>query len=117
MGQLATIKKARNLNTRIIVDNDDTLTMSANSPLRRAATILREADPAICERVVCLMIRGLLERVSLVDKSSVVIGRADPHTGYKPDVDLTPYGARVRGISRAHARLHVHKWHLYVTDL
>jgi len=117
MGQLATIKKVRNLNTRILVDNGDTLTMSANSPLRRAATILREADPAICERVVFLMIRGLMERVSLVDKTSLVMGRADHNTGFKPDVDLTPYGARVRGISRAHARLHVHKRHLYVTDL
>ncbi len=104
-------------NTRILNTSGDTLTIKDNPSLRKAATMLRASDPAMCEQVVYLVIRGLMEEVWLTEKQSAVIGRADLNTGFKPDLDLTPYGARVRGISRAHARLHVHDNHLYVTDV
>jgi hypothetical protein len=108
---------AASLNTRVLNTTGDTLTLKGNSTLRKAVTTLRESDSAACEQVVFLVIRGLMERVLLTETQSVVIGRADLNTGFQPDVDLTPYGARGRGISRAHARLHIHQKHLYITDL
>jgi hypothetical protein len=108
---------AAGVKTRILNTTGDTLTVKDNPSLRKAVTALRDADPTICQRAVLLVIRGLMERVVLADMQSAVIGRADLNTGFQPDVDLTPYGARARGISRAHARLHVHHRHLYVTDL
>jgi|FLYN01.1.fsa_nt_gi hypothetical protein len=116
MEHAATVKKPNILNTPV-VDTGDTLILGSNAALRRTATRIHDIDPALCERVVFLVIRGLVERVVLTDKLSVIIGRADLKTGFHPDVDLTPYGARTRGISRAHARLHRHDTQLYVTDL
>jgi predicted component of type VI protein secretion system len=43
--------------------------------------------------------------LKLTVKSEMIVGRGDVRTGYRPDVDLTPYGAYRLGISRRHARL------------
>jgi pSer/pThr/pTyr-binding forkhead associated (FHA) protein len=40
-----------------------------------------------------------------VVRNPVVIGRADPATGSKPDIDLTAAGGQEHGISRVHAIL------------
>ena len=69
------------------------------------------------EQAVFLVMDGQTTSVPLAEKPSVVIGRADSKTGFRPDVDLTAHGALVRGISRAHARLYRQGSHLYVADL
>jgi hypothetical protein len=69
------------------------------------------------QRELVLMIRGITRRVIITDKLSVVLGRADANVRYNPDIDLTPYGASERGVSRAHARLHLDGNSLYITDL
>ena len=33
------------------------------------------------------------------------IGRADPDSGFSPELDLTPFGALERGVSRRHATI------------
>ena len=42
---------------------------------------------------------------SVADRAQIVVGREDPLSGEKPDVDLAPYGAEACGVSRHHARL------------
>ncbi|PJF22622.1 MAG: hypothetical protein CUN56_05060 [Phototrophicales bacterium] len=64
-----------------------------------------------------LVIRGIVERLTLPESQTVILGRADARIQYMPDVDLTPYGALDRGVSREHARLHVENGHIYITDL
>lgn len=69
------------------------------------------------QRELLLVIRGMVERLVLPDNMTVVLGRTDLNARYHPDVDLTPYGALDRGVSRSHVRLHVDDDKLYVTDL
>ena len=57
------------------------------------------------------------ELLHVPEDGSIVLGRADVRVRSRPDVDLTPYGALERGVSRQHVRLHVKDDHLYVTDL
>lgn len=47
-----------------------------------------------------------------------LLGRLDPHTGERPQVDLTAYGASDKGVSRKHARISRRDMHtLHLTDL
>lgn len=69
------------------------------------------------QREIIFVIRGMVERVVLTENLSVVLGRSEPGARNGVDVDLTPYGALDRGVSRTHARLHLENNHLYVTDL
>ena len=102
-----TARKTRLLGVDI-VDQSRVASFLGTLPQSRSQTV---------EHAVFLVIGGQSERVSLADKPSVVLGRADSTTGFRPDVDLSPHGARLRGISRAHARLYRQGSHLYVTDL
>lgn len=74
-------------------------------------------SPQIVTKVTFL-IRGMKENLTMTDQTVIVLGRSDLRSsGFKPDMDLTPYGARERGVSRAHVRLHVREGKLFVTDL
>jgi len=67
---------------------------------------------------ITLVVRGISESLSLKEGQVALLGRADFRAGgFQPDIDLTAYGAQDRGVSRAHARLHVEEGRLYVTDL
>jgi len=65
----------------------------------------------------------LVEAGQLIDvdmfnyPQGVVIGRRDPETNERPEVDLAPYDANEQGVSRRHARLHVQEDALRITDL
>lgn len=69
------------------------------------------------KRELILVIRGVVERVVLQDGQKVILGRSDLRTRTTPDIDLTPYGALDRGVSREHASLHIEGEKLYVTDM
>ena len=70
------------------------------------------------QREIIFVIRGMVERFLLTEDVSVILGRADPGARPRSDVvNLTPYGALDRGVSRAHAKLHLKENHLYVIDL
>ncbi len=51
------------------------------------------------------------------EKSELIIGRPSYSTGVLPDVDLTPLGAKEKGVSRNHARLLSNGDALYIQDL
>jgi pSer/pThr/pTyr-binding forkhead associated (FHA) protein len=93
----------------------DTFIIS-NKQVRRAMETIA-SDDLIPNREIILVIRGMSERLVMKEGLTVVLGRADLKSGYRPDVDLTPYGAQNRGVSRSHARLYVEDEQLYVIDL
>jgi hypothetical protein len=69
------------------------------------------------KREIILVIRGMVERRVMQENKPIVLGRADMKSRFLPDVDLTPYGALDRGVSREHATLQLDGDSLYVTDL
>ncbi|NJL56784.1 FHA domain-containing protein [bacterium] len=68
-------------------------------------------------RELLLVVRGMVERLELPEDEAIILGRSDLNARSHPDVDLTPYGALDRGVSRSHARLHIADGKLFITDL
>jgi hypothetical protein len=56
------------------------------------------------DSTVILRVRDNTESIVLTNDETS-IGRADPATGNRPTIDLTPYGAQEKGISRSHATI------------
>lgn len=46
-----------------------------------------------------------------------VIGRSDTASGYLPDIDMAPFDAQQKGISRRHAVLVHYRDHVHIIDL
>ncbi len=57
------------------------------------------------------------QRVSLEQQSESVLGRSDERSKTYPDVDLTPYGALEKGVSRNHAAIRRNEDTVTITDL
>ena len=66
---------------------------------------------------VYLNIYSQVETIRLTEEQSVIIGRSDAQTGFKPDVDLMRYNARKHGVSREHACIYLRGEKLYLMDL
>lgn len=55
---------------------------------------------------IIIHIRDAAEPVLLRPAKKMILGRADTASSQKPDVDLTPYGALEKGVSRIHAAIY-----------
>lgn len=76
-------------------------------PARKMKTVsevmsTREARVS-SEDPIYLYIRGVQDPIVLQTWNHQVVGRIDAQSARKPDVDLTPYGAMEKGVSRIHA--------------
>ncbi len=56
-------------------------------------------------------------KIYLQTQGHISFGRADPATNWKPTIDLTPYGAIERGVSRAHADLYFEGDQVFILEL
>lgn len=69
------------------------------------------------QREIILLIRGMVERVVISAGKTFKLGRFELGSSRPEEIDLTPYGALDRGVSRLHAQLHMEDQQLYITDL
>lgn len=112
------------------IDTDDsdlvqkTTVLSRNNPiLKRALSHQQSGDDGEDEgeelgekREVLLLIRGMGERVVMREGVTYKLGRYDLGAQSPDEVDLIPYGAMDRGVSRIHATMHIEDGVLYITD-
>jgi hypothetical protein len=103
----------------------DTAVLSRNNPLLRRALHAAGADDdaplnttSLGEKQeVILLIRGMVERVVMEAGIIYKLGRFEIGTAGEDEIDLTPYGAMDRGVSRVHSQLHLEEGKVYITDL
>ncbi len=57
------------------------------------------------QATIVMHIQDAAKPVVLHPQQESIIGRLDPASGATPDLDLTPYGALDRGVSRIHAAI------------
>lgn len=69
------------------------------------------------KREILLLVRGEVKRVLLAEESHCLLGRFDKTSPSANHVNLAPYDAETRTVSRIHAQLHVDGEGLYLTDL
>ncbi len=55
---------------------------------------------------IIIHIRDASEPIVLQPAKQMILGRADANSAQTPDLDLTPYGALEKGVSRIHAAIH-----------
>jgi hypothetical protein len=99
-----------------------TVTVSQNA-LRMVtaeySTTRSEADEAKLDpiRELTFIVRGLPERVMIAQLGELKLGRFEPADRQENTLDLTPYGAADRGVSRFHAQIHIEDNILFITDM
>lgn len=83
-----------------------------------AAVIQNHVAELKTEAVVELNFEGFPVPVTIPSGSErIIVGRFDASSPSKPDLDLTPYGAFEKGVSRSHAALVRSEYALAVVDL
>lgn len=66
---------------------------------------------------IVLHIRDASEPVIVHPAKRTILGRADASSPQKPDIDLTPYGALDKGVSRIHAAIYRNDDTLTLVDM
>lgn len=66
---------------------------------------------------VILLIRGMVERIVMEGNTAYKMGRFEIGATGDDEIDLTPYGAKDRGVSRKHAELQIIDAVVHITDL
>ncbi|MGB7340050.1 MAG: FHA domain-containing protein [Phototrophicaceae bacterium] len=106
-------KKKKQFNNTTVLSKDNPLLRRAINQQSREDTDELTISEA---REFLILIRGMVERVEIADGGMVTLGRFDLTTN-PHEVDLTPYGAADRGVSREHAKIHMQGDNVYLTDL
>lgn len=78
-----------------------------------------ECPPAvqIGALTITLVVIGAGERICLLPKLEYLIGRSDPESGIRVDVDTMNYGGWEAGVSRRHARIFKDRGQFFIEDL
>jgi len=56
-------------------------------------------------------------QINIPLKPEIVVGREDANSSIFPELDLTPYGALEKGVSRRHAKITHHDDELTIEDI
>lgn len=101
--------------TAILSENNATLRRAINNQMQGT---MPEGTASLGNTTeLILVIRGMIERVLLTSDVKYKLGRFDIGTKGLDEIDLTPYGALDRGVSRVHAEIFVEDSKLYIIDL
>ncbi len=60
---------------------------------------------------------GEVFKLQPITSEGYIIGRSDAQSAFPPDIDLTPFNGRDRGVSRRHAALTIYGNELHIVDL
>jgi pSer/pThr/pTyr-binding forkhead associated (FHA) protein len=98
----------------------ETAVLSDNNPILRR--MIRQNSPSGTAslgegREIILVIRGMVERIIITEGKKYKLGRFEVSSRSPEEIDLSPYGALDRGVSRVHAELSLKGEHIYITDL
>jgi hypothetical protein len=93
--------------TRVIDSGDSPLPDPISRPLYAGLVAKRQ--------LITFEIEGEQLVVPITDQ--IVVGRSSDRDNTQPDVDLAPFGANEKGISRGHAQISCNGPLVYVTDL
>lgn len=102
--------------------NNTTSILSKKSPIFKRVLNQQPDDNRATTHIsgkqeVLLVIRGMIERLILSEGVDYQLGRFDYSKPEDRHIDLTPYGAGDRGVSRVHAQIHLQDKQLFITDL
>ena len=95
------------LPTRQIVDENDTPAVKATWGTARFEQ----------GSIVLLHVRDATDPITIEPTSRTILGRADPSSPKQPDIDLTPFGALEKGVSRTHAAIERNEETLTLVDM
>ena len=85
--------------------------------LKKQSTSIVGTVPIRDRHEVLIVIRGMVERRIISEGILFQLGRFDYATSEDHDIDLTPYGAEDRGVSRIHAHLYLENNRIFIVDL
>jgi pSer/pThr/pTyr-binding forkhead associated (FHA) protein len=74
-------------------------------------------DSKLGNKTLVMLIAGAGEKIKLPRTSRIVLGRADAKSAQLPDIDLAPYNAIAKGVSRFHAAIEIGVDFVTLTDL
>jgi pSer/pThr/pTyr-binding forkhead associated (FHA) protein len=101
----------------------DTKEQSATKALENAdfeENIPKWGTARFSSRITLIVTTDSGERRLTVDTANMqemIVGREDPDTHEAPEIDLTPFGAQDKGVSRRHAAILRKEGSLHVVDL
>jgi hypothetical protein len=85
-----------------------------DEPVNRATWGTARFDPSSS---IVIHIRDAADPLILDLNQETILGRIDSNSVRKPDLDLTPYGALEKGVSRIHAAIYRHEDTLTLVDM
>jgi hypothetical protein len=87
------------------------------APSAAAAVTATIPSPAGAAGGPVLVVVETGQKLPLAQGTEVLVGREDPYSNTFPDVDLTPFGAEEKGVSRRHFKLTLAEGQYAVLDL
>jgi hypothetical protein len=116
MSQEQTISSRTDITSDISAEDLEAI-RAVSEKLRLEREAQKGTGTFLADTLLQLDIQGFPAPLRVQIDRELVLGRADSHSPYIPDVDLAPYGAYRVGISRHHALLRPLGTSLHLIDL